>query len=144
MDAAFRATAIGPLPEAPKKRVRIGEELQPIGAYAEAIPYHLTIRDVESLQGYEKTDPEFRDDGWWWNHKRIRFLNGKMGIKFLILLVPMAWVLTIVIGGLASIVWGIVQLTESYGLPAFLHILLLITLVRWTHSVGQPDGVPKL
>ncbi|MDX1757851.1 MAG: hypothetical protein R3175_17480, partial [Marinobacter sp.] len=50
----FRATAIGPLPESPKKRTRIGEELQPIGAYAGIIPYLGTIQDVEALQDKEK------------------------------------------------------------------------------------------
>ena len=128
-DTAFRAMDIGPLPKSPKERTRIGEELQPIGTYAGVIPFHRTIQDVESLQAHKKVDPEFKDPGWWWDHQRIRFLNGKIGMKLLILLFPIAWALTIVIGGLASLVWAIVQLTESYGLRAFLHILLLLTLV---------------
>ncbi len=49
MDTAFRASAIGPLPEAPTKRTRIGEELQPFGSYAGAVPYLGTIQDVEAL-----------------------------------------------------------------------------------------------
>ena len=86
MDAAFRATAIGPLPEAPKKRVRIGEEVQPIGTYAGVIPYLRTIQDVEALQAHEKVDPEFKDKDWWSDHRRLQFLNGKLGLKFLILM----------------------------------------------------------
>ncbi|MCG2580031.1 MAG: hypothetical protein KA296_04050 [Marinobacter sp.] len=91
-DTAFRATAVGPLPESPKNRIRIGEELQPVGTYAGAIPYLGTIQDVEALQDQEKTDPEFKSKDWWWDHQRIRFLNGKLGLRFLILIIPMIWV----------------------------------------------------
>lgn len=87
-DTAFRAMAIGPLPESPKKRTRIGEELQPIGDYAEVIPYLRTIQDVEALQNKENDDPEFKDKDWWSDHQRIRFLNRKLGLKFLILALP--------------------------------------------------------
>lgn len=126
---AFRATAIEPLPESPQKRIRIGEELQPVGSYAGVIPYHGTVQDVEALQDHEKTDSEFKDEDWWSDHQRLRFLNGKQGIKFLILALPLAWVLALVIGGLGSVVWGVVQLTELYELPAFLHLALLFVLV---------------
>ncbi|GGC56492.1 ABC transporter permease [Marinobacter halophilus] len=127
--AAFRAENVGPLPDSPHKRTRIGEELQPIGTYAEMIPYLRTIQDVEALQAHEKVDPEFKDKDWWSDHRRLQFLNGKLGLKFLMLILPLAWVLTLVIGGLGSIVWGTVHLTETYGLPAFIHLLLLFTLV---------------
>ncbi|MGX1203255.1 hypothetical protein [Marinobacter sp. MBR-105] len=80
-DTAFRAMEIGPLPPSPKKRMRIGEELQPVGTYAGIIPYLGTIQDVEVLQDHEKTDPEFESKDWWWDHQRIRFLNEKLGLK---------------------------------------------------------------
>ncbi|WP_303290777.1 hypothetical protein [Marinobacter sp. SS5-14b] len=127
--AAFRATEIGPLPKSPKERTRIGEDLQPVGTYAGIIPYLSTIQDAEVLQDHEKTDPEFISKDWWWDHQRIRFLNEKLSLKFLVLLLPLIWVFTLIIGGLGSIVWGVVQLTESYDFPAFLHLLLLFILV---------------
>src|SRR5690554_7082690 len=77
---------IVPLPKAPKERSRIGEELQPIGTYAGIIPYFGTIEDVEVLQEHEQADPEFESKDWWWDHQRIRFLNGKLGLKTLILI----------------------------------------------------------
>lgn len=129
MNTAFRAVEIGPLPPSPKDRMRIGEELQPIGTYAGIIPYSGTIQDVEVLQEHEKSDPEFESKDWWWDHQRIRFLNEKLGLKFLVLLLPVLWVFTLTIGGLGLVVWGVVQLSESYGFPAFLHLLLLFILV---------------
>ncbi|MFB2351227.1 hypothetical protein, partial [Priestia megaterium] len=84
-DAAFRSNAIGPLPESPRKRTRIGEELQPVGDYAGVIPYLRTIDDVETLQDQDTTDPEFQSEDWWSDHQRLRFLNGKLGLKALIL-----------------------------------------------------------
>ena len=128
-DTAFRAMEIGPLPPSPKKRMRIGEELQPVGTYAGIISYLGTIQDVEVLQEHEKADPEFESKDWWWDHQRIRFLNEKLGLKLLVLLLPVLWVFKLTIGGLGLVVWGVVQLTESYGFPAFLHLLLLFILV---------------
>jgi hypothetical protein len=128
-DAAFRSNAIDPLPESPRKRTRIGEELQPVGDYAGVIPYLRTIDDVETLQDQDTTDPEFQSEDWWSDHQRLRFLNGKLGLKILILILPMTWILTLTVGGLGAIVWGVVHMTESHGIPAFLHILLLCILV---------------
>ena len=85
-ERAFRAAALGPLPRAPEDRIRFGEELQPVGSYAEVIPYLSAIQDAEALQDHEQTDPEFNSKDWWWDHQRIRFLNGKMGLKFLLLI----------------------------------------------------------
>ena len=87
-DTAFRAMEIGPLPPSPKKRMRIGEELQPVGTYAGIIPYLGTIQDVEVLQDHEKTDPEFESKDWWWDHQRIQFLNDKLGLKVLVFALP--------------------------------------------------------
>ena len=140
-NTAFRAMEIGPLPPSPKKRMRIGEELQPVGTYAGIIPYLGTIQDVEVLQDHEKTDPEFESKDWWWDHQRIRFLNEKLGLKFLVLLLPVLWVFTLTIGGLGLVVWGVVQLTESYGFPAFLHLLLLFIFDFPRGGHFPPTGV---
>ncbi|MFP3979102.1 hypothetical protein [Marinobacter sp. KMM 10035] len=129
---AFRATAIGPLPQSQTKRTRIGEELQPIGIYAGFIPYHGTIQDIDTLQGQERKDPEFKDKDWWWDHQKIRFLNGKLGFKFLILLLPFTWIFMLLFGGLASIVWGIILLSGWYDLPGLLVGMIgLVMVFAW-------------
>ncbi|KEF32940.1 hypothetical protein D777_00502 [Marinobacter nitratireducens] len=130
--SAFRANGIGPLPESPRKRFRTGEELQPIGSYAETIPYLRTIQDVEALQDKEKEDPEFKDTEWWSDHQRIRFLNGKLGFRFLILLLPITWILVLVVGGMAVAGWGILAMAEYYSMPGLLvGIIGLILIPGW-------------
>jgi hypothetical protein len=114
---AFRASTIGPLPETPAKRSRIGEELQPIGSYAGAVPYLGTIEAVEVLQDCEKSDPEFQDKEWWWDHQRIRFLNGKLGLKFLIMIIPIVWIFILWLAGPAALVWAIVEIELIRALP---------------------------
>jgi len=126
---AFRADSISPLPESPRKRERVGDELQPVGCYGNADPYCGVIQDAEALQNHEIDDPDFKDDDWWWDHQRIRFLNGKLGFKFLVLAIPFAWIMTLVVGGLALAVWSVVRLTEFYALPASLYLILLAILV---------------
>ncbi|MDX1757917.1 MAG: hypothetical protein R3175_17825 [Marinobacter sp.] len=128
-DTAFRAMDIGPLPKSPKNRDRIGEELQPIGTYAGVIPYLGTIQDVEALQDREKADPDFTSKDWWWDHQRIRFLNGKLGFKFLVLILPFTWILTLIFSGLGSIVFGVVQLSELFELPGFVYGIMVLLLV---------------
>lgn len=126
-DTAFRAMDIGPLPESPKKRMRIGEELQPIGTYAGTIPYLHTIQDVEALQDKEKEDPEFADTEWWSDHQRIRFLNGKLGFRFLLLLIPITWVLFLWLSGVAAICWGAVEALEQPNLSDAAVIFVILT-----------------
>ncbi|MGC8121274.1 hypothetical protein [Marinobacter sp. VGCF2001] len=129
---AFRAKNINPLPVSPGSRERIGEELQPIGVYAGAIPYLGTIQDVAALQDHETSDPEFTSSDWWWNHQRIRFLNEKFGFKLLLLIVPFVWILTLVIGGMALIGWGVLTIAGVYDLPGLLvGILGLILVPGW-------------
>ncbi|MDX1757916.1 MAG: hypothetical protein R3175_17820 [Marinobacter sp.] len=131
-DTAFRAMSISPLPDSPRKRTRVGEELQPIGDYAGVIPYLRTIQDVEALQDHEKTDPDFKDKDWWSDHQRIRFLNGKLGFRFLLLIVPITWVLVIVVGGMALVGWGILAAAKYYHLPGLLVGMLgLIFVPGW-------------
>jgi len=121
---AFRAGTISPLPAGPNKRTRIGEELQPIGTYAAVIPYLRTIQDVEALQEHEKTDPEFKDSDWWSDYKRIRFLNGKLGLKVLIMALPVTWVLAVFVVGLALFGLGIIEFAEALE-PSGISVALL-------------------
>ncbi|MDS1311566.1 hypothetical protein [Marinobacter xiaoshiensis] len=123
---AFRASAIHPLPASSTKRTRIGEELQPVGTYVGAIPYHGTIQDVEALQDHEKTDPEFTDKDWWWDHHKIRFLNGKLGLKFLLLIIPLTWVLFLWFSGIGVICWGTIKILDQPGISDFSAIVVMV------------------
>lgn len=112
-DTVFRAAEIGPLPKSPEERVRIGEELQPTGSYAFTIPYQGTVQDIEVLQDHEKQDPQFCSNDWWWDHQRIRFLNDKMGLKFLVLLLPMIWIFFLWFSGIAVVGWGLIEANKN-------------------------------
>jgi hypothetical protein len=127
-DAAFRSNAIGPLPESPRKRTRIGEELQPVGDHAEVIPYLRTIDDVETLQDQDTTDPEFQSEDWWSDHQRLRFLNGKLGLKILIFILPITWTLGVFVGGLILVGWSILEVAYAFQLPAIVITLLVLLL----------------
>ncbi|KAA1171126.1 hypothetical protein FWJ25_17110 [Marinobacter salinexigens] len=130
--SAFRANGIGPLPESPRKRVRTGEELQPVGSYAGIIPYLGTIQDVEVLQDQEKTDPEFKSKDWWWDHQRIRFLNGKLGLKFLVLFIPMTWILVLWLGGPAAMIWATGEVELVREVPGLLlGIFIILFTLAW-------------
>ncbi|MEP4466570.1 MAG: hypothetical protein ABJ022_09885, partial [Marinobacter alexandrii] len=94
--------------------------LQPIGTYAGVNPYFLMEKDVEAVQSQDKSDPEFKDRDWWWNHERIGFLNGKIGFRFLVLIVPLTWVLTLWLGGPALMIWGISEFDFVQRVPAIL------------------------
>ncbi|MGO1501995.1 MAG: hypothetical protein ACTHWH_12015 [Marinobacter sp.] len=131
-DAAFKITTVEPMPEGPVKRAHVGDELQPFGSYANANPYHGSVQDVEAVQEHEPRDPEFKDKDWWWDHQRIRFLNGKFSLKFLILIIPFIWIFALVLGGLTSIVLGVVHLSELFELPGFLYgVLVLVLALSW-------------
>lgn len=126
--SAYRGETISALPKSPVKRVRLGDELQPLGTYAGTDPYYRIVEDVDALQTNEQSDPEFQSKDWWWDHQRIQFLNEKLGFKFFILLLPFIWIFTLIIGGGAAIVLGWVQLAETSELPALLLTLLLCAL----------------
>ncbi len=126
---AFQTGSLDSLPAAPKERYRIGEELQPFGTYAGVIPYLGSIQDAEALQEHEEIDPEFKSADWWWNHQRIRFLNGKLGLKILLLIIPISWVLLLVVGGMALIGWGILEVAQYLSLPGIIVGLLGLILV---------------
>ena len=67
--------------------------------------------------------PEFMETAfqatakWWWNHQRIRFLNGKLGLKFLIMIIPIVWIFVLWLAGPAALVWAIVEIELIRALP---------------------------
>ena len=128
-DTAFRGMEIGPLPMSPKERTRVGDELQPYGAYANLNPYYRIVEDVETVQLSERDDPEFYRKDWWWDHQRLRFLNEKIGLKIYALLLPFAWALMVLVGGLALLGWGLVTIPKQLDLSAYWFISLLLILV---------------
>ena len=125
LSTAYRADGIAPLPERISARSRMGDELQPLGNYANINPYYRMVQDVEAVQDHEQEDPEFRDKDWWWDHQRIRFLNEKMGLKFLLLIFPFSWVLFLWLSGPLAISWFLVDLIETNSMPEPLVMLVL-------------------
>ena len=79
---AYRSDQAVELPETRAKRERVGDELQPYGAYANLNPYHRTVEDIDTVQSSERDDPEFYKEHWWWDHQRLRFLNERTGLRF--------------------------------------------------------------
>lgn len=74
----FRADQIPALPKSPKKRERLGEDLQPVGDYAGIEPYYRVCEDVGAVQHQDQTDSDdFASGEWWWDQRQIRFLSGK-------------------------------------------------------------------
>ncbi|WP_375192076.1 hypothetical protein [Marinobacter sp.] len=129
---AFQAQSLDSLPVAPTERDRFGEELQPVGVYAGVIPFLGAIQDVEALQEHEQTDPDFKSKDWWWDHQRIRFLNGKMGLKVLLLIIPLVWVLSLWLAGPAVMVWMVAEVDAVRELPGLVVGLLGIVLtIAW-------------
>ncbi|MBW0149131.1 hypothetical protein [Marinobacter arenosus] len=123
---SFSVRSIGPLPESPSKREVFNDELQPIGSYATINPYYRIVQDIEAVKNHEREDPEFKDKDWWWDHQRIRFLNEKMGLKVLLLLLPFSWILFLWLSGPLAISWFLGNLMETSSMPEPLVILLLI------------------
>ncbi|MBW4936087.1 hypothetical protein [Marinobacter sp. F4206] len=117
---AYIGTNIEPLPESCQKRSRMGDELQQVGAYADVNPYYRTVEDIEVVQSHEQEDPEFKSRDWWWTHQRIGFLNGKQGLKALMLVVPFAWILLLWLGGPGLMIWGLDEFEPLRKLPALL------------------------
>ncbi|WP_432210117.1 hypothetical protein [Marinobacter alkaliphilus] len=124
---AYRSDQAVELPETRAKRERVGDELQPYGAYANLNPYHRTVEDIDTVQCSESEDPEFYKENWWWDHQRLRFLNEKLGLKALILIVPFIWALLVLIGGLVLISWSIGTFLIPI-LPATAVVVILIIL----------------
>lgn len=118
--SAYTVANIQALPASSQKRSRVGDELQQVGEYAYVNPYYRTLQDIEVVQGHERDDPEFKDRGWWWNHQKIGFLNGKQGLKALILVVPFAWILLLWLGGPGLMIWGLYEFEPVRQLSGFL------------------------
>ncbi len=125
---AYRSDQSVQLPETRVKRERVGDELQPYGAYANLNPYHRTVEDVDTVQSGEREDPEFYKTDWWWDHQRLRFLNEKLGLKALILIIPFTWILTLTVGGAALISWGTSVASNALGFPPIVFVILVTAL----------------
>jgi len=90
----FRADQIPALPESPKKRERLGEDLQPVGDFVGIEPYYRACEDVGAVQHQDQDDPDgFEPGEWWWDQRQIRFLSGKafVGLSALLLFIPYVW-----------------------------------------------------
>ena len=127
----FRADQIPELPESPKKRERLGEDLQPIGDYAGIEPYYRVCEDVGAVQHQDQNDPDdFTSGEWWWNQRQIRFLSGKafIGLSALLLFVPYLWGTVLVGGGgILALSWA-----DMVELPKlFKFIWILFTGFAW-------------
>ncbi|HDZ46651.1 hypothetical protein LCGC14_0159620 [marine sediment metagenome] len=87
--AAYQAGDIPLMPAPQRKRERVGEELLPFGDYAGIDPYQQLCEDSEFVQHQDSLDKAFyKTNDWWWDHQRIRFLESKMGVTALLLLLP--------------------------------------------------------
>ena len=128
---AYRSDQAVELPETRAKRERVGDELQPYGAYANLNPYHRTVEDIDTVQYSEREDPEFYKENWWWDHQRLRFLNEKMGLKFLILVLPFTWIFTLLIGGSFGIGYVFVNELREDLPPVIFVVLLLASWAGW-------------
>ncbi|MFB9866365.1 hypothetical protein [Vreelandella sulfidaeris] len=88
----YKSETIPPLPEAPKKRERVGEELLPFGDYAYIDPYLQICADAELVQHMEQKDKQFYElDDWWWDHLRIRFIKSQLGLSALLMAFPVLY-----------------------------------------------------
>ena len=86
---AYKSEKIPPLPEAPKKRSRVGEELLPFSDYAHIDPYQQVCADAELVQYMEKKDKQFYEsDDWWWDNQSIRFIKSQLGLSVLLVAFP--------------------------------------------------------
>ena len=98
----FGAYQIPELPESPKKRERLGEDLQPVGDYAGIEPYYRVCEDAGAVKHQDQNDPDdFASGEWWWDQRQIRFFNGKtfIGLSALLLLIPYVWGGVVLVGG---------------------------------------------
>lgn len=125
---AYRSDQTVQLPKTRAKRERVGDELQPFGAYADINPFHRTAEDVDTVQRFEREDQEFYKANWWWDHQRLRFLNEKLGLKALILIIPFIWILTLTVGGAALVSWGTSVMSDALEFPPIVFVIFVIAL----------------
>jgi hypothetical protein len=129
--SSFRAEQVPCLPEAGKSRERLGEDLQPVGDYAGINPYYRVCEDVEAVQHQVQNDPnDFASGEWWWDHRQIRFLNGKafVGLSALLLVVPYVWGTALVGGGGMLVLYFAAMLELP---PVLKFILGLVVALAW-------------
>lgn len=133
----YRAEAIPPLPAPGTKhrRERSIDELQPFGDYAGIDPYTRVADDAATVQEQDRQDAQFYENDWWWDHQRIRFLNEKLGLMALLMLVPYLWFIALFAGGIFSIIYISVILAEH--IPNVINITAVIVLgFLWTFFVA--------
>jgi len=123
---------IPPIPESVQRRQRLGQDLQPVGDYAGIEPYYRVCEDVGGVQYQEKSDPQaFTSGDWWWNHRQIRFLNGKafVGLSALVLLVPYVWGGVVLVGGAWWFYYWLYQLVVDAADIVFMLVMLFAVIV---------------
>ncbi|WP_303288256.1 hypothetical protein [Marinobacter sp. SS8-8] len=127
----FRADQIPNLPDPPAKRERLGEDLQPVGDYAGIEPYSRVCEDVDAIQHQDQNAPDDLAPGdWWWDHRQIRFLNGKafVGLSFFLLAAPYIWG-TLLFGGGG---YYLMYFSDEIDLPFFLKFsVVFILCLAW-------------
>ncbi|MEP1213542.1 MAG: hypothetical protein ABJM11_08120 [Marinobacter sp.] len=126
----FRADQIPALPESPKKRERLGEDLQPVGDYVGIEPYYRACEDVGAVQHQNQDDPDgFELGEWWWDQRQIRFLSGKsfIGLSALVLLIPYVWGGVVLVGGGVATVYYLLLITTDTAY--FLRVLVILFAV---------------
>lgn len=126
----FREDQIPALPESPKKRDRLGEELQPVGDYAGVEPYYRLCEDVDAVQHQDQTDPNDFDFGdRWWDQRQIRFLNGKafIGLSALLLLIPYVWGFVLIGGGGVAAMYYLLDITTDTAY--FIRVVVMISAI---------------
>nr|WP_297457112.1 hypothetical protein [uncultured Halomonas sp.] len=131
--SAYRAEAIPPLPApGPKhRRERSIDELQPFGDYAGVDPYTRVSDDAATVQEQDRQDAQFYEKGWWWDHQRIRFLNEKLGLMALLMVVPYLWGLILIPGGALAVMLSIGPYFSD--LPVFLiFIIIMVVFCSWS------------
>ncbi|MDI9243999.1 hypothetical protein [Marinobacter sp. CHS3-4] len=130
LKTGFREDQIPALPESPKKRDRLGEDLQPVGDYAGIEPYYRLCEDLGAVQHQDQTDPDgFESGEWWWDQHQIRFLSGKVfiGLSALLLLMPYVWGSVVLAGGAVLFYYYVYQLVVDS--PDFIFFLVMLSAV---------------
>jgi len=124
---------ISAVPEPVKSRRRLGQDIQPVGDYAEIEPYYRVCEDVGEVQHQDQSDPDaFHSSDWWWDERQIRFLNGKafIGLSILLLFIPYTWGGVVLVGGGILTVYNAILFTVDA--EHLLRVIaILIVMVIW-------------
>ena len=121
------------IPEPVTSRRRFGQDLQPVGDYADVQPFYRVCEDVGEVQHQDQSDPDaFHSGDWWWDERQIRFLNGKafIGLSMLLLFVPYIWGGVILVGGGILSVYNTILFTVNA--EHLLQVIAILTvMVIW-------------